>query len=49
MEIQVNSWAKEAGNTTEVSYFRKETDSGITPVDDTNPYWVTMKNTLNKM
>ncbi|KAJ8721439.1 hypothetical protein PYW07_002214 [Mythimna separata] len=50
-EIQslVESWMQEAGNNTEISYIRQEKQSEATAVDDSNPYWVTLKSTLNNM
>lgn len=46
---QVNSWILASGNTTELTYLRKETESAITSVDNTNPYWISMRNSLNGM
>ncbi|KAJ8721440.1 hypothetical protein PYW07_002215 [Mythimna separata] len=49
MQFVINQWMKEAGNSTEVTFLRRETKSGITSVDETNPYWVTMRDTLTKI
>ncbi|XP_075974107.1 uncharacterized protein LOC142975254 [Anticarsia gemmatalis] len=49
MDAIVQSWMQAAGNDTELTYYRKETDSGITSVDNSNPFWVSMRSTLNKM
>ncbi|XP_063893645.1 aminoacylase-1 [Helicoverpa armigera] len=49
MQSMVYSWMQEAGNETEVSYIRQEKQSAATAIDDTNPYWVTMNNTLNDL
>ncbi|CAH0702373.1 unnamed protein product [Spodoptera exigua] len=51
LDIQalINSWLRAAGNNNSVIYIRRENESGITSVDDTNPFWVSMRNTLNGM
>ncbi|KAJ8730729.1 hypothetical protein PYW08_002142 [Mythimna loreyi] len=49
MQFLVNQWMKEAGNKTEVTYIRRETKSGITSVDESNPFWVTIRDTLTKI
>uniref|UniRef100_A0A2A4K8E3 N-acyl-aliphatic-L-amino acid amidohydrolase n=1 Tax=Heliothis virescens TaxID=7102 RepID=A0A2A4K8E3_HELVI len=49
MESMVYSWMQEAGNDTEISYIRQEKQSAATAIDDTNPYWVSMNNTLNDL
>ncbi|CAB3223406.1 unnamed protein product [Arctia plantaginis] len=49
MEAIVNSWILAAGNTIDLTYLRKETESAITSVDDTNPYWISMRNSLTGM
>ncbi|CAH0702372.1 unnamed protein product [Spodoptera exigua] len=50
-EIQalVDSWLRETGNGTELSYIRHEKVSLPTVLDDSNQYWVTLRNTLNNM
>ncbi|XP_022814277.1 aminoacylase-1-like isoform X2 [Spodoptera litura] len=49
MQALVDSWVQEAGNGTELSYIRHEQVSLPTALDNSNPYWVTFKNTLNNM
>ncbi|KAF9414377.1 hypothetical protein HW555_007691 [Spodoptera exigua] len=46
-EIQalVDSWLRETGNGTELSYIRHEKVSLPTVLDDSNQYWVTLRNT----
>lgn len=47
--FQVDSWVREAGNGTELTFIRHEKVSLPTALDDSNPYWVTFRNTLNNM
>ncbi|KAJ8730728.1 hypothetical protein PYW08_002141 [Mythimna loreyi] len=49
MQSLVDSWVQIAGNNTEIYYKRQEKVSEATAVDDSNPYWVTLKSTLNDM
>ncbi|KAH9634482.1 hypothetical protein HF086_005475 [Spodoptera exigua] len=49
VSVQINSWLRAAGNNNSVIYIRRENESGITSVDDTNPFWVSIRNTLNGM
>ncbi|KAL0831364.1 hypothetical protein ABMA28_002189 [Loxostege sticticalis] len=45
----VNSWAEFAGNGTTVKFLRREMESLATPIDESNPFWVTMKETITQM
>ncbi|CAG9785642.1 unnamed protein product [Diatraea saccharalis] len=47
--INVNSWAEYAGEGTKLEFLRQEMESSATSVDDNNPYWVTLKNTINEL
>ncbi|KAH9634483.1 hypothetical protein HF086_005476 [Spodoptera exigua] len=47
--FDVDSWLRETGNGTELSYIRHEKVSLPTVLDDSNQYWVTLRNTLNNM
>ncbi|XP_063822628.1 aminoacylase-1-like isoform X1 [Ostrinia nubilalis] len=45
----VNSWGAFAGNGTTVDFLRREMESLATPIDETNPYWVTINETITHM
>ncbi|XP_022814274.1 aminoacylase-1-like isoform X4 [Spodoptera litura] len=49
IETMINSWLRAAGNNNSVTYLRHDTESGITSVDSTNPFWVSMQSTLSGM
>ncbi|CAH1646602.1 unnamed protein product [Spodoptera littoralis] len=49
IETMINSWLRAAGNNNSVTYLRHDTESRITSVDSTNPFWVSMQNTLSRM
>ncbi|RVE55108.1 hypothetical protein evm_000006 [Chilo suppressalis] len=40
------SWAEYAGNGTKLEFLRREMDALATPVDNSNPYWITLRDTV---
>ncbi|KAG6459222.1 hypothetical protein O3G_MSEX011263 [Manduca sexta] len=49
IEDLVQEWLKVTGNTTEVSFIRREDVSGTTKLDDSNLYWTALKGTVNRL
>lgn len=47
--LQINSWTRTLGNGTEVKFYRKVDESAATAMDDTNPYWIAMKDVANEL
>lgn len=48
-EKTINQWCKEAGPDVYIDFIQKQPQIAPTKIDSSNPYWITFKNTINKL